>query len=289
MAQKKSYSRYFIILQEDEKGYSLSNDKLSSGYVKLELKNEKCKVSYYVQNLKKGSSPYYMVLICNKKEVKKIIKIGEMDIDEQGRADISFEYPEENIADTSIPMDRVSGAAVIKILDGNIISVMSGFSSTEIPEWKVYDMESKISSEVVEVDQRNIFEEYEEKIEDTNIFTSFVSNFESFDNIKDEIKRCSWYKVPVNELKAEPELYWPVRHLEQEIDEKGYIIIGGKYSREGNLKYLVYGMPGKAERKCQPLRGESGFVTWVPDKSDKDGYWLMFYDYITATIIVPSK
>lgn len=67
LTQKKSYSRYFIILQEDEKGYSQASDKMSSGYAKIEIKNDKCKISYYVQNLKKDSSPYYMILICAKK------------------------------------------------------------------------------------------------------------------------------------------------------------------------------------------------------------------------------
>ena len=71
MTQKKSYSRYFIILQEDEKGYSLASDKVASGYAKLELKNDKCKISYYVQNLKKEMTPYYMMLVCNKKDVKR--------------------------------------------------------------------------------------------------------------------------------------------------------------------------------------------------------------------------
>lgn len=287
LAQKKGYSRYFIILQEDEKGYSLSNDKLSSGYVKLELKNEKCKVSYYVQNLKKGSSPYYMVLICNKKEVKRIIKIGEMDIDEQGRADVYFEYPYDNIADTLIPMDKVSGAAVIKILDGNIISVMSGFSSTEIPDWKTYGIEADVREDVVE-EEKNVFEEYEEKIGNSEFFRCFSDKFERFDNISDEIKRCIWYKIPWNNV-DQSELYYPVMNLYNEIKERGYLLVGGKYDREGNLKYVAYGIPGKNEGDSQPLRGESGFVTWVSEKSGTLGYWLMFYDYKASTIIVPLK
>lgn len=44
LANKKSYSRYFIILQEDEKGHSISPEKQSSGYAKIEMKNDKCKV-----------------------------------------------------------------------------------------------------------------------------------------------------------------------------------------------------------------------------------------------------
>lgn len=172
MAQKKNYSRYFIILQEDEKGYATSTDKLPSGYLKLENKNEKCKVSYYVQNLKKEPAPYYMILICNKKEVKKIIKIGELNIDDYGRADIAYEYPIDNIGGSKISMDKISGAAIVKLLDSNIISVMSGFASTDIPQWKGFEMVDnsiRIKEDEKHVENNSIFDEYEKSIEAVKI------------------------------------------------------------------------------------------------------------------------
>lgn len=183
MAQKKSYSRYFIILQEDEKGYSLASDKIASGYAKLETKNDKCKISYYVQNLKKEKTPYYMMLICNKKGIKNIIKIGEMNIDDYGRADTFYEYPINDVAGSGIAMDKVSGAAIVRILDNNIIPVMSGFSSTEIPNWRSFELiedkedktkdyieedENKVVEETVEEveeKEKSIFDKYEESIE----------------------------------------------------------------------------------------------------------------------------
>jgi hypothetical protein len=207
VAQKKAYSRYFIILQQDENGYSLASDKLPSGYTKLETKNDKCKISYYVQNLKKEHEPYYMALVCNKKDAKKLIKLGMMNIDDYGRAEITHEYGVDNIAGSNIPVDMVTGAAIVKFVDTNIISVMSGFSTTDIPsDWKGYrviDMmrqaedknekvtEIKESLEEVKEEkdedikeenreskkentkkeaskeEKNIFEEYEKKIEET--------------------------------------------------------------------------------------------------------------------------
>lgn len=140
MTQKKSYSRYFIILQEDEKGYALASDKLPSGYAKLEIKNDKCKVSYYVQNLKKESAPYYMVLICNKKDAKKLLRIGELNIDEHGRADVFYEYPVENVGNCGVGVDKIVGASIVRLMNSNIISVMSGFASTDIPDWKGFPM-----------------------------------------------------------------------------------------------------------------------------------------------------
>lgn len=168
MTPKKNYSRYFIILQEDEKGYSLEPDKIPSGYAKLEMKNSKCKISYYVQNLRKEKQPYYMILICGKKDVNKIIKVGKLNIDDHGRVDIFHEYEMDNIADTGINAEKIIGAAIVKFLDNNVISIMSGFSTTEKPnEWKSYKLadSNKETKESRTDDVKNEFDEYEQSIE----------------------------------------------------------------------------------------------------------------------------
>ena len=384
MAQKKNYSRYFIILEEDEKGYSLGVDKSASGYVKLENKNGKCKISYYVQNIKKQSSPYYMVLICNKKGSKDIIKIGEMNIDEYGRVDICYEYPVDNIGNCGINADKISGAAIVKFLDSNIISVMSGFSTTDIPAWKSFSIieskERKKEDIKEEKTNKTIFDKYEETIEEIKIkdsnntnkdgdnkvksvqehkekgkdikesnekdlgsedrkkgkdikesdekdlgktkkpiekneykkrnkentpiglegkyFRSLVEDLDSVDNITDEIKNCIWYKI---DAKDEDDmrntcnydkfmvLYNPMLGYYSYIKKHGHYILGYKCDSSGNMKYLVYGIPGDKTREDQPLKGKSGFVTWIENKENNLGYWLMFYDYKTNNILIPVK
>ena len=201
MTQKKSYSRYFIILQEDEKGYALASDKLPSGYAKLEIKNDKCKISYYVQNLKKESAPYYMLLICNKKDVKKLLRVGELNIDEHGRAEIFYEYPVENVANLGVGVDKIVGAAIVRFMNSNIIPVMSGFASTDIPEWRTFpvienemkrqdeNIEAKAEEKVEEnaekpkEEQRNVFDEYEQKIEEEKVKEDVEEKAEVIENI----------------------------------------------------------------------------------------------------------
>ena len=170
MSQRKNYSRYFIILQEDEKGYGLSSDKMPTGYAKLEVKNGKCKITFYVQNLKIEMRPYYIMLICNKKDEKKLIKLAELNIDNSGRTEICKEFESPNIAGSGVAVDKVSGAAVVRFVSGDIISVLSGFTSTDIPkDWKSYtlmDMIEKKDNENERMD--NIgedFDKYEEEIE----------------------------------------------------------------------------------------------------------------------------
>ncbi|GAA0121179.1 MAG: hypothetical protein KID00_14115 [Clostridium argentinense] len=160
MTPKKSYSRFFIILQEDEKGYSLDQDKAPSGYAKLEMKNNKCKLSYYVQNVNKQKGPCHMVLICDKKDTKNIIKIAKMNIDDYGRADVTYEYDMNNIANTGIGADKIAGAAIVKFDGNKITCVMHGFITSDISkEWKQYKIASEENNNIVEKESVNATEE----------------------------------------------------------------------------------------------------------------------------------
>ena len=407
MAQKKSYSRYFIILQEDETGYSLAADKLPSGYTKLETKNERCKISYYVQNLKKDKEPYYMVLICNKKDAKKLIKLGMLNIDDYGRAEITYEFTPDNILESKMAVDVIGGAAIVRIEDSKLISVMSGFTSSEPPvDWRNYSLfedkagelrserveekqkdEPKIESveerQEIEADsgkkeEKNIFDEYEQQIEvireekkivatepnnqleiseekindreekntefeeeivqvESEIeakpnadkvneeqyrkkhnedkktecgsgtvgefFKLVVDGFEEVKDICTEIKRCKWYKVPtknINDMSNSSNynkytmVYYPMISYYPYLMKQEHYFVGYKYDSEGNIKYLIYGIPGTKKRCDQPYEGRSGYVTWVPfkegdERDDSSGCWIMFYDFRTSTIVIPIK
>jgi len=468
VAQKKGYSRYFIILQQDENGYSVSSDKLPSGYTKLETKSDKCKITYYVQNIKKELEPYYMVLICSKKDTKKIINLGEMNIDEYGRAEITYEYNTNNIAGSSLPIDVVTGAAIIKQDGSKIISVMSGFAAADPPsDWRSFplvsenrkDTASEEKTEKVEkkaqdtkkeepkVEQApenpKAFEEYERKIEElkqlkdkqeeeskTNniekvnesggqkleeglsneekeslkelmeekarqelqekirreieekvrreieekvkkeleekvreelkeegsqkksvkddtqkpeeeseikkepveedktildesrvlddkvqeeieyplgtvgeFFRKLAQDFEKVDDICTEIKRCNWYRVKVESIQDMNSvsdynkytiIYYPMMSYYPYISKYKHYLLGYKYDKDGNMKYIVYGIPGTRNIYDQPYGGKTGFVTWVSEneadtRGEQLGYWLMFYDFKTSTVVVPAR
>lgn len=415
MAQKKSYNRYFIILQEDETGYSLASDKLPSGYTKLETKNDRCKISYYVQNLKKDKTPYHMVLICNKKDTKKLIRLGELNIDDYGRAEVVYEFDAENIFDSKIPVDLIGGAAITRSEGSKLISVMSGFTSAEPPtDWRSYsvfeDSTREVKAETVEEmvkeapkeeileeregvekqisekEEKNKFDEYEDEIEavkqlvETRVednlnkleetdcetetveepiekreekeneskeeseqsvkkdefetdkafenqyrskhhehkdhkknhygegtvgeyFENVVENLEEIKDICAEIKNCKWHKVPakcINDMcnatnyNKYTTVYYPMISYYPYINKWEHYLLGYKYDLEGNIKYLIYAIPGTKKRCDQPYEGRSGFVTWVPSKigeerEDSEGYWLLFYDFRTSTVVIPIK
>lgn len=140
LSVKKNYSRFFIILQEDQKGYGMESDKTPSGYTKLETKNGKTKVCYYVQNLKKQKGPFYMILIVNNNE-KGLINLNKLIIDDNGRADVIYEYDSNNIGEVNVDAEKVLGAAICTLNGERVNPVMVGFITADnLAGWKNYPM-----------------------------------------------------------------------------------------------------------------------------------------------------
>lgn len=129
LAHNKLY-RNFIILQEDERGYSHSNDKALSGYAKVEAKGDKCKVSFYAQNLRQEDN-YSMVLICCKRDLKQLIDLGPLEINGVGKGDTSKDYYVNNIAGLGISYEKISGAAICRAKDNETEFIMHGFMNGE--------------------------------------------------------------------------------------------------------------------------------------------------------------
>lgn len=398
MASNSRLYRNFVILQEDERGYSNSNDKTLSGYSKIEAKGDKCKVSFYAQNLKKDDDNYYMMIICCKKDIKQIVNLGPIEISDTGKGEATKEYNVSNIGGLDLQFDKISGTAIAKLKDGVPIFVMCGFLNGQQPadNWKNYpvvkakDTRVKVSEKTTEkehkkeqrkpeikidkvkldnikekneiVDKENIeeksiekkierveeqieeikeevkedtkteltiedkyrylqrenlrgkFEDYEEEIEANKefdpingrirgsigeYFESIVEGFERDYNSIDELKYTKWYKIPIHDLHEMCNMsnynkytlaYYPMLNYYPYIKKYGYFMIGYKCDSKGNLKHIIYGIPGKKDKDEQPYDGRTGFVTWVNiNENDKNGCWLMFYDFKNSTVVVPMQ
>ncbi|MGG7059537.1 hypothetical protein ACQPUY_12160 [Clostridium nigeriense] len=460
MSQLNKLYRNFIILQEDERGYSNSSDKTLSGYSKVEAKGNVCKISFYAQNLRNDEEDYCILAICNKKDTKKIINLGKIHVSDGGKAEVTKEYPLDNIAGLGISYDKISGAAIGKMKNSIPIIVMCGFINGEQPSdsWKNYkvvksahdkakdkmgyvkkedkkkkdkhrseeikevelaeeeiheiverEIEEKVNEEEPRVEEeiyeeiedensereievndeevrgdeseildesedleevnkedievnedetrnqyeeeveeevvdennpfiindynnnpfssnindnlygveelnrgyiKNKFDEYEEKLEEKTsefkirgsvgeYFEGLVNGFEHCRNKYDEIKFCKWYKIPVNDLHEMCNMsnynryavaYYPMLNYYPYIRKHRNFMLGYKCDKDGNLRYIVYGIPGMKDKDDQPYEGKTGFVTWVSDESrDGMGCWLMFYDFKNSTVVVPMQ
>ena len=388
MSQLNKLYRNFIILQEDERGYSTENDKTLSGYSKIEAKGEKCKISFYAQNLRNDSDDYYGLVIFNKKDTKRLVNLGNIAITEGGKVEVTKEYFRNDIGGLGLSYDKISGAAIVKLRGDALIVIMCGFINGEEPnqEWKNFNLEEvaslqrKISErkpiekkaleKVVEKKedltrednnknkndknsnedrdevknrdnpfdnessdnpfvteennniiikdekeelQRNQnngkFDAYEQEIEKAKTFyvrgsvgeyfESIASGLEVVNNSYRDIKYCKWYNVPVNDLNEMCNMsnynrytvaYYPMLNYYPYIRKYGNFRMGYKCDREGNLKYIVYGIPGRNVLDEQPYEGKTGFVTWVKDENREGvGCWLMFYDFRNSTVVVPME
>ena len=391
MASNNRLYRNFVILQEDERGYANSEDKTLSGYSKIEAKGDKCKISFYAQNLKKDNDKYYMVLICSKKDIKQIVNLGPLEVTDKGKGEVTKEFNVSNIAGLNLDFDKISGAAIVKMNNDSPSFVMCGFLNGQQPidNWKGYtivktrdvrstksniikdskkeikkndskkrkvkeeslseneakeeekpiienpirdEVEVKIEpeetkkefaeseeSEIIEENEpkenlRGKFEDYEDKIEANKefdpingkirgsigeYFESIVDGFERDTDSIDELKYTKWYKVPVHDLREMCNMnnynkytlaYYPMLNYYPYIKKYGFFMIGYKCDSKGNLKHIIYGVPGKKDKDEQPYDGRTGFVTWVSIKNNaNNGCWLMFYDFKNSTVVVPMK
>ena len=391
MASNNRLYRNFVILQEDERGYANSEDKTLSGYSKIEAKGDKCKISFYAQNLKKDNDKYYMVLICSKKDIKQIVNLGPLEVTDKGKGEVTKEFNVSNIAGLNLDFDKISGAAIVKMNNDSPIFVMCGFLNGQQPtdNWKGYtivktrdvrstksniikdskkeikkndskkrkvkeeslseneakeeekpiienpirdEVEVKIEpeetkkefaeseeSEIIKENEpkenlRGKFEDYEDKIEANKefdpingkirgsigeYFESIVDGFERDTDSIDELKYTKWYKVPVHDLREMCNMnnynkytlaYYPMLNYYPYIKKYGFFMIGYKCDSKGNLKHIIYGVPGKKDKDEQPYDGRTGFVTWVSIKINaNNGCWLMFYDFKNSTVVVPMK
>ncbi len=60
----------------------------------------------------------------------------------------------------------------------------------------------------------------------------------------------------------------------------------GLYNQKDEVKFYVYGIPGKFISEDHPQKGLTGFNTWYEDKTN-EGYWLLYIDPLTGRVIYP--
>jgi len=218
LAHSKLY-RNFIILQEDERGYSNSKDKVLSGYAKVEAKGDKCKISFYAQNLKPEDN-YSMVLICCKRDLKQLIDLGPLAINGVGKGDTSKEYYVNNIAGLGISYDKISGAAICKASDNGQEFIMHGFMNGEdsTDNWRKY--------KIVKVDSKKYINKSDMEPKKKDAYSLGAVN-------KDIIPRDNDLEPKIVET-AKPEIVSDERKKEEE-NPKSKENIAAESSGENNL------------------------------------------------------
>ena len=150
------YKRYFIILQEEEKGYEIAGGKIPTGYVKIEIQKDKVKVTGFIQNIIwDEKSEYKMVMLAPKSKIA--IDLGRFRIDKSGRGEFYCELDSDNVLGSGIEVTEFQAALVAS---GERVPLF-GYIGRERVDWKEwYNKKEEIKIEEI------IEEEPEEEIEE---------------------------------------------------------------------------------------------------------------------------
>lgn len=129
-------------------------------------------------------------------------------------------------------------------------------------------------------------------------FEKIAEDFEPYSESLADINYCKLYKINVKSIEELSDdsnynkytlAYYPMLNYYPYISKEGYFLVGYKCNKDGEMKYIVYAIPGQKEKSCQPYGGRTGFVTWTTDNKNGKGYWLMFYDFKNSSIVIPTK
>jgi len=129
-------------------------------------------------------------------------------------------------------------------------------------------------------------------------FEKLAEDFEPYNGSLADINYCKLYKINVNSIDDLSDdsnynqytlAYYPMLNYYPYISKKGHFLLGYKCNGNGEMKYIVYAIPGSKEKSEQPYGGRTGFVTWTIDNKSGRGYWLMFYDFKNSSIVIPTK
>ncbi len=131
MASNNEYKRYFIILQEDDKGYEMSPGKIPTGYVKIEVKNSKVRLNAFIQNVKiEDRIEYRLILVSSSKKLA--VDVGKIIIDSSGRGELSYELESDNVLKSGLGIGEFTVAAVT----AGAALPLSGYTGRDKMEWK---------------------------------------------------------------------------------------------------------------------------------------------------------
>lgn len=241
MSAKKSYNRFFIIFQEEDKGYGVGPDRPPTGYAKVETKSEKSKVTVYVQNLKpfeSGECLYKCYLISHQDDKDSTVYLGIMNIDDLGRGESSWESGAENAFDSKTSIDKFNGAAIVVEREGieKVIAPLAGYMSKDKFNWRsIIPVIKKVQKE--EIVQADIYDE--------------ALNVE----LSEEAKKFEEYEESINEIAEKNEYAESINEIAEK-DEYEEIDVVSKEPENGMEGIETSGIPEDIDSETEELHDE---------------------------------
>src|SRR5699024_5370117 len=185
-------------------------------------------------------------------------------------------------------------------VDDKEVEITKSPITSEINTKEKYD---KIMSNIFdkEIDKGKEEEENKQRMETTDYVLDILSFFPYIEPFRINLQGYNWWKIDITDSENEkgflPYFSYVVggNHkysiIKDSVSSSSLIkkyrhYIFGLYNINNEVKFYVYGVPGRFLKEEHPQRGNTGFNTWFEGREDY-GYWLLYIDPIGGRIIHP--
>ncbi|WP_432406405.1 hypothetical protein [Wukongibacter sp. M2B1] len=171
MANDRRYTRYFIILENEDRGFEKADKRVPKGYAKIEVRNGKGLLNVYVQDLKYFKDAKYIYrnyLISTKGDKSVFVDTGAFVIDEKGKGELKVKFNPDDVEGSRRTIEDFNVVAVIaKPIErsseqNEVFGPLVGYIDKEKINWK--DVVINANKEPEENDELD--DEYKEKYEE---------------------------------------------------------------------------------------------------------------------------
>ncbi|PAB58058.1 DUF7922 domain-containing protein [Anaeromicrobium sediminis] len=164
----KKYRRYFIILGQEDEGFSLQTGKSPKGYTKIEVKNGKGVLTHYIQNIKyfyDAEYVYRSYLVGTNRDDIIYMDNGILKVEESGKAELKWTFNADNVDGKKASMKDFNVVCIVaeSTKDAkrkSIIIPLAGYIDKKKVVWK-----EAFSSKLYKKNKEDLFQKHNEKEE----------------------------------------------------------------------------------------------------------------------------
>ena len=138
MEKRLKYQRFFMIFNKEDAGYEAGGN--PSGYLKIEVRDGRGKLTVSVQNLRElqGGYMYAAYLLAGNNGRIMPVRIGVVPL-ANGKGDIKWEFDSYNVADTKLTIDKFEVAVLLvedsNKMDDRVICPLAAYKDKKV-EWR---------------------------------------------------------------------------------------------------------------------------------------------------------
>lgn len=321
MDNNSKFNSVILMLKEEDKGFG--KDKEPQGYIRLEKRDKKNKISAMVQDLKDSdeNTIYSLYLIGYREEKIYPVLIANIPV-KNGKGQVTKEFSSFDFEGTELHINDFSiGVIVLKLknLDKTVIKYPLASYKNEKLKWK-----KALDDHLEPVDSnRDVYSKYKGKVESKYPVTEnkpeiiqkdpvqkdpvqeepfvvdllvsyFDKTFKRCDPFNTKRRDYKWWKIhsPVyfnNVLQycniSVPKIFNPA--VIMAYYKYRYLIAGIYTSRKKDKEYIVYGIPGTYSVDESPL---GDLCRWIQiegnvPKYGTFGYWIVYIDPLTGKLL----